>query len=146
MCVQSDVERAENYEGFKKGLDSDYNISRAEMAASVDVTARVGDRVILSLLSKTNDMKQSGENEGIVTKAVHAELKARNIKLTDEEWTTFTLRQKVHAIRADEFKELRQTRDSVNKAEDVSDVEPKSDEMIAFLSEKQDELLVAKEK
>ena len=146
MCVQSDVERAENYEGFKKGLDSDYNISRAEMAASVDVTARVGDRVILSLLSKTNDMKQSGENEGIVTKAVHAELKARNIKLTDEEWTTFTLRQKVHAIRADEFKELRQTRDSVNKAEDVSDVEPKSDEMIAFLSEKQDELLAAKEK
>jgi hypothetical protein len=57
-----------------------------------------------------------------------------------------TLRQKVHAIRADEFKELRQTRDSVKKAEDVSDVEPKSDEMIAFLSEKQDELLAAKEK
>jgi hypothetical protein len=143
---QSDVERAEGFEGFKKGVESVYNIPSADMAARVDVTARVGGRVTLSLLNMKNDTKLPGESEGIVTKAVHAELKARNIKLTDEEWVKFKLRQKVHAIRSDEFKQLRLTRDELKKAEDVSDIEPKSDEMQAFLAEKQDDLLAAKGK
>jgi len=143
---QSDVERAEGFEGFKKGVESVYNIPSADMAARVDVTARVGGRVTLSLLNMKNDTKLPGESEGIVTKAVHAELKARNIKLTDEEWVKFKLRQKVHAIRSDEFKQLRLTRDELKKAEDVLDIEPKSDEMQAFLAEKQDDLLAAKGK
>jgi hypothetical protein len=79
-------------------------------------------------LNMKNDTKLPGESEGIVTKAVHAELKARNIKLTDEEWVKFKLRQKVHAIRSDEFKQLRLTRDELKKAEDVSDIEPKSED------------------
>ena len=78
---------------------------------------------MLSLLILKNDTKLSGESEGIVTKAVHAELKARNIKLTENEMNKLTLRNKVHRIRAHEFKELRTTRD-LKQETDVSDVEP----------------------
>ena len=142
---QSDVERAEGLEAFKKGVESDYSVPNADKTAKVDVTARVGGRVTLSLLNMKNDTKLSGESEGIVTKAVHAELKARNIKLTENEMNKLNLRGKVHRIRAHEFKELRTTRD-LKQETDVSDVEPWSVEMKAFLNEKQDELLAAKGK
>uniref|UniRef100_A0A7S2PCR3 Uncharacterized protein n=1 Tax=Skeletonema marinoi TaxID=267567 RepID=A0A7S2PCR3_9STRA len=142
---QSDVERAEGLEAFKKGVELDYSVPNADKTAKVDVTARVGGRLTLSLLILKNDTKLSGESEGIVTKAVHAELKARNIKLTENEMNKLTLRNKVHRIRAHEFKELRTTRD-LKQETDVSDVEPWSVEMKAFLNEKQDELLAAKGK
>ena len=142
---QSDVERAEGLEAFKKGVESDYSVPNADKTAKVDVTARVGGRVTLSLLIMKNDTKLPGESEGIVTKAVHAELKARNIKLTENEMNNLTLRGKVHRIRGHEFKELRLTRD-LKQETDVSDVEPWSVEMKAFLNEKQDELLAAKGK
>jgi len=142
---QSDVERAEGLEAFKKGVESDYSVPNAAKTAKVDVTARVGGRVTLSLLILKNDTKLSGESEGIVTKAAHVELKARNNKLTENEMNKLKLRDKVHKIRAHEFKELRLTRD-LKQETDVSDVEPLSVEMKAFLDEKHDELLAAKGK
>lgn len=79
-----------------------------------------------------------------MTKAVHAELRARGIP--ESKWKNLPkknlLRAKVHLIRADEFKELRVTRD-IKKEELVTDIEPKSALMKAFLDEKQDELLAA---
>ena len=85
-----------------------------------------------------------------MTKAVHAELRARNIPET--KWSNLTpkgrltvLKQKTNLIRAHEFKELRTTRD-IKKEEEVSDVAPKSDLLKAFLDEKQDELLEASDK
>mmetsp|Transcript_22381 Transcript_22381/g.34543 ORF Transcript_22381/g.34543 Transcript_22381/m.34543 type:complete len:114 (+) Transcript_22381:117-458(+) len=102
---QSDVERAEGLEAFKKGVESDYSIPNADKTAKVDVTVRVGGHVTLSLLILKSDTKLSGESEGIVTKAAHAELKARNIKLTENEMNKLKLRDKVHKIRAHEFKE-----------------------------------------
>jgi len=43
-----------------------------------------------------NDTKLSGESEGIITKAVHAELKARNIKMKKNGMNKLKLRDKVH--------------------------------------------------
>ena len=149
---QSDIERAEGLETFKKGVESDYTVPNADKAATVDITARVGGRVVLRLLNQQNDTKPpknpllpNEKREGIVTKAVHAELLARKIILTEAQRKSLKLRQKVHMIRSDEFKNLRVTRDIKNEKE-VSDIEPKSDLMKAFLDEKQDELLEAKGK
>ena len=79
-----------------------------------------------------------------MTKAVHAELKARNIKLTEEDRATFKLKQKVRAIRSDEYKELRR-QETTSGSQRTSQMLNQSDEMVAFLAEKQDKLLAAKE-
>ena len=139
----------------------DYTVpnANADKAATFDITARVAGRVVLRLRllnqQNQNDTKppknpllSDEKREGIVTKAVHAELLARKIKLTEAQRKNLKLRQKVHMhmIRSDEFKNLRVTRDIKNEKEvSVSDIEPKSesDLMKAFLDEKQDELLEA---
>ena len=53
---QSDVEREEGLETFKKGVESDYTVPTAEMTAGVDVTGRAGGRVYTSLLIVKNDI------------------------------------------------------------------------------------------
>ncbi len=86
---ESDGIRADNFEGFKQGLESSYNaqVTAAEMSSNVEITARVGGKITLKLLSAKNDKELP--DKGVVTRAVHAdaELFARNIEMTEDDWT-----------------------------------------------------------
>lgn len=134
---QSDRERKANLDAFVAGLDRPRTITKAEMPTSLELTAAMGGLAILRLLSKKHDTALNG----LVTRAVHAELVARGIILTEEETSTLSLRDRVHKIRRDEYLKLKAEKDGIKDETKVSSVCPESDELRAFLTEHQEALL-----
>ena len=65
-------------------------VTKAEMPTTAELTASMGGLVVLRLLSVKNDTALNG----LVTRAVSAELVARGIILTEEEASTLKLRAK----------------------------------------------------
>lgn len=139
---QSDVEQADYFEEFKKGLESSYDVTDADMSSKVEMSARIGGKITLQLLSKKNDNELPVK--GLVTKAVDAELIERNIEMTEDDWA-LGVRDKARKIQAHEFMLVRGrgVREGVSQETDISAVEPLSEELKAFMDNYQDELLAA---
>ena len=98
---QSDVEQADNFEEFEKGLESSYNVTATDMSSKVDMSARIGGKITLTLLSGKNDKELPEKGP----EAVHAELIKRFIEMTEDDWV-LNVREEVRKIRANEFKKV----------------------------------------
>ena len=139
---QKDDECAEKFTRFERGLEKDYSIPAAENSVKIDITARVGGKMTLSLLTQKADKSLNG----IITMAVHAELSKRQIDISEDELEKLPLKKKVEKIRFHEFKEVRAQREGFSKEQDIKAVTPLSDELKDFMVNHQETLLQQKGK
>ena len=133
----STVERNKSMERFEKSLAKPWKILKAEMPAGVDKTARVNGGMYLRLLTKKNNMEE----------VVHAEMKARKIKMTKKQREDWTIAEKRNKLRQDELARKMKEQEGFGtqgiKVSDITFIEPQSAEMKNILKPGgiQDELL-----
>ena len=119
----STVERNKSMERFEKSLAKPWKILKAEMPAGVDKTARVNGGMYLRLLTKKNNMEE----------VVHAEMKARKIKMTKKQREDWTIAEKRNKLRQDELARKMKEQEGFGtqgiKVSDITFIEPQSAEM-----------------
>ena len=119
---QSELDRAEMMQLFDQGLELERNRNKAEQPRRMDITAFMGGGILLRILTKKNGTED----------VVNAEIKARNIAMSDRQQESWNIAAKRTKLRKDEMKRMADNSGmALNgiRLSDVTYIKPISDEM-----------------
>ena len=119
---QSELDRAEMMQLFDDGLELERNRNKAEQPRRMDITAFMGGGILLRILTKKNGTED----------VVNAEIKARNIAMSDRQQESWNIAAKRTKLRKDEMKRMADNSGmALNgiRLSDVTYIKPISDDM-----------------
>ena len=126
----SEIARRKDKERFSKALRQDATQYKAEQPQGIEKPPLIGGEVTLSILTATNNryLKSNGLGDLTMEDAVLAEIKKRNIKISDRALKKLNLGEKRRKIRDHEFQRLSLSKTEL-KVKEVQSFKPESDVM-----------------